>query len=394
MLKDFDLTILIEPLLSWFGENARKLPWREEVTPYRVWVSEIMLQQTRVEAVKPFFERFMKRLPDVKSLAECPEEELLKLWEGLGYYNRVRNMQKAAIQVMEKYNGELPADYEKLLKLKGIGSYTAGAIASIAYSIPVPAVDGNVLRILTRVSADDTDIMKQSFRTETERLLREMMGNEALFQAELSGMFNQALMELGATVCVPNGAPSCEVCPWNSFCKARIEDKIAKLPVKSKAKERRIEERTVFVIRDGERVAIRKRPKKGLLAGLYELPNVEGAYTQEEALLLVKEMGLSPIRIQPLEEAKHIFSHIEWHMKGYAILVEEIAEESTREMKAEERPETGEKTAETKKAEPGENKLIFVEAADSEEKYAIPAAFAAYAGYMNIKIGNERFLAL
>lgn len=370
MLKDFDLTILIKPLLSWFGENARQLPWREDVTPYRVWVSEIMLQQTRVEAVKPFFERFMKRLPDVKSLAECPEEELLKLWEGLGYYNRVRNMQKAALQVMEEYNGELPADYEKLLKLKGIGSYTAGAIASIAYGIPVPAVDGNVLRILTRVSADDTDIMKQSFRTETERLLREMMGNEALFQAELSGMFNQALMELGATVCVPNGTPSCEICPWNSFCKARIEDKIAELPVKSKAKERRVEERTVFVIRDGERVAIRKRPKKGLLAGLYELPNVEGGYTQEEALLLVKEMGLSPIRIQPLEEAKHIFSHIEWHMKGYAILVEETAEN----------------------AKPGENKLIFVEAADSEEKYAIPAAFAAYAEYMNIKIGNERFL--
>lgn len=373
MLKDFDLSIIIEPLLAWFKENARSLPWREDAAPYRVWVSEIMLQQTRVEAVKPYFERFMNRLPDIQSLAECPEEELLKLWEGLGYYNRVRNLQKAAIQVMEEYGGELPADYEKLLKLKGIGSYTAGAIASIAYGIPVPAVDGNVLRILTRVSADDTDIMKQSFRKETEKLLRELMQKEDLFSAELSGMFNQALMELGATVCVPNGAPDCEACPWNSFCRARLEERIFQLPVKSKAKERRIEQRTVLVIRDGERVAIRKRPKKGLLAGLYELPNVEGSYTQEEALLLVKEMGLSPIRIQPLEQAKHIFSHIEWRMKGYAVLVEETDFKETDNL--------------------SNQQLIFVEAADSEEKYAIPAAFAAYARYMNIKIGNERFLA-
>ncbi len=372
MLKDFDLSVIIEPLLEWFKKNARVLPWRQEVTPYRVWVSEIMLQQTRVEAVKPYFERFMNRLPEVEALAECPEEELLKLWEGLGYYNRVRNMQKAALQVMEDHGGVLPADYEKLLKLKGIGSYTAGAIASIAYSIPVPAVDGNVLRILTRVSADDTDIMKQSFRTEVEKQLRELMQNKAIFQEELSGMFNQALMELGATVCVPNGAPDCEVCPWNGFCRAYLEDRISELPVKAKAKERKIEKRTVLVIRDGERVAIRKRPAKGLLAGLYELPNVEGSYTQEEVLLLVKEMGLSPIRIQPLEQAKHIFSHIEWQMDGYGILVEEIEfrEEDVKDAQ----------------------KLIFVEAADSEEKYAIPAAFAAYARYMNIKIGNERFL--
>ena len=202
MITDFNLQILIEPLLNWFAGHARVLPWREEPTPYRVWVSEIMLQQTRVEAVKPYLERFMKRLPDVEALAECPEDELLKLWEGLGYYNRVRNMQKAAVQVMEAYGGKLPADYEELLKLKGIGSYTAGAIASIAYQIPVPAVDGNVFRILTRVAADDTDIMKPSFRTLLEKELREVMQG-----MEMPGAFNQALMELGATVCVPNGAP-------------------------------------------------------------------------------------------------------------------------------------------------------------------------------------------
>ena len=368
MITDFNLQILIEPLLHWFAGHARVLPWREEPTPYRVWVSEIMLQQTRVEAVKPYFERFTKRLPDVEALAECPEDELLKLWEGLGYYNRVRNMQKAAIQVMEEHGGKLPADYEELLKLKGIGSYTAGAIASIAYQIPVPAVDGNVFRILTRVAADDTDIMKPSFRTLLEKELREVMQG-----MEMPGAFNQALMELGATVCVPNGAPLCEQCPWNSLCLARKEERIAELPVKTKAKARRIEKRTVLVIRDNDKVAIRKRPEKGLLAGLYELPNVEGRYSQDEIVHLVKDMHLSPIRVQKLENAKHIFSHIEWQMEGYAVLVEEAGFDTVAEKMA-------------------ANNLIFVDAEKSQENYAIPSAFAAYAKYMGIRLGNEKFL--
>lgn len=364
MLKEFDLSILTEPLLEWYEKNKRTLPWRECVSPYRVWVSEIMLQQTRVEAVKPFFERFTNRLPDIRSLAECPEDELLKLWEGLGYYNRVRNMQKAAIQVMEEYEGMLPADYETLLHLKGIGSYTAGAIASIAYEKPVPAVDGNVLRILTRVAEDDTDIMKASFRKQVELQLMEYMQSEA-FVGKSPADYNQALMELGATVCLPNGAPNCQECPWRELCQARKNNSISELPVKAKAKQRRIEKRTVFVIRDGERVAIRKRPKKGLLAGLYELPNVEGHLSQEEALLYVKEQSLSPIRIQKLPEAKHIFSHVEWQMQGYAVLIEEPEQIQS---------------------------FLYVEAVTSEQQYAIPAAFAAYAQFMGIKIGQERFL--
>ena len=364
-IKDLELETLTAPLLEWYEKNKRELPWRSEATPYRVWVSEIMLQQTRVEAVKPFFERFTKRLPDVKSLAECEEDELLKLWEGLGYYNRVRNMQKAAKQIMEDYQGELPADYEELLELKGIGSYTAGAITSIAFKIPVPAVDGNVLRILTRVTMDDRDIMKASFRKEIELQLRDYMQGEQ-FDSQFSGAYNQALMELGATVCVPNGAPFCDKCPWQELCKANKEGRWMDFPVKAKAKARRIEKRTVFVIRDGERVAIRKRPAKGLLAGLYELPNVEGELGQEEVLEQVKQAGLAPLRIQKLEDAKHVFSHVEWHMIGYAILVEELEEET--------------------------KELLFVEAWDSQERYAIPAAFAAYAGYMGIKIGQEKFL--
>lgn len=370
MLNEFNLERIAEPLLHWFLGHARVLPWREEATPYRVWVSEIMLQQTRVEAVKPYFERFTAALPDIRALADCPEDELLKLWEGLGYYNRVRNMQKAAITVVENYGGKLPADYGALLKLKGIGRYTAGAVASIAYGIPVPAVDGNVLRVITRVTADDTDIMKQSFKNEVEKALSAVMTGIA---GKQPGAFNQALMELGATVCVPNGAPICRECPWNGICLAKSRGLIGQIPVKSKAKARKVEARTVLIIRDGDKVAIRKRPQKGLLAGLYELPNIEGALSREEVLEVVKDMDFSPIRIQKLHDARHIFSHIEWHMSGYAIRVEELELADREEQKL-------------------RRELVFVDAKDAGERYAIPSAFAAYAEYMNIKLGNDRFI--
>ena len=245
MIDNFDLTKLIIPLQEWFKMNARVLPWREHPTAYYVWVSEIMLQQTRVEAVKPYFDRFIKELPDVKALAGCQEDKLLKLWEGLGYYNRVRNLNIAAKQIIEGYDGVIPSDYEELLKLKGIGHYTAGAIASIAYGKPVPAVDGNVLRVISRVTADDSDIMKQSVKTHMEEKLRDIMvrfaeadtttssqqakvkkGNDDTGIRLVPSIFNQALMELGATVCVPNGAPYCEICPWQEFCEARRQNRI------------------------------------------------------------------------------------------------------------------------------------------------------------------------
>lgn len=242
----------------------------------------------------------------------------MKLWEGLGYYNRVRNMQKAAVTVTEEYGGVLPTDYGKLLELKGIGSYTAGAIASIAYGIPVPAVDGNVLRILTRVAADETDIMNSRSAVRWKQQLGEMWREltvpeelrRALRDENVPGALNQAMMELGATVCVPNGAPLCEECPWSKMCLARAQGRVMDFPVKSKAKARRIEERTVLVIRDGEKVAIRKRPKKGLLAGLYELPNLSGALSAEEVLSYVKEQQFAPLRIEKLAGCKaHIFPY-------------------------------------------------------------------------------------
>lgn len=353
---------IVKPLLSWYDGHARVLPWREDNSPYRVWVSEIMLQQTRVEAVKPFFERFLKALPDVRALAECPEDELLKLWEGLGYYNRVRNMQKAARVIVEEYGGAFPADYEKLLALPGIGCYTAGAIGSIAFGIRMPAVDGNVLRVLSRVEASHEDILKQSVKTAMEQKIQKIIPKDR------AGDFNQALIEIGAIVCVPNGKAKCQECPLAFCCKAYEQGIVDELPKKKAKKERRIEERTVLVLKEGDRVAIRKRPPKGLLAGLYELPNLEGHLSEDEVLGRVKEWGYAPLRILPLAGAKHIFSHVEWRMTGYVVSLEE-----------------------TENMDRNENGLFFIDAKETEEKYPVPAAFAAYARYMDIVLGQEKY---
>lgn len=351
------LNEIVQPLISWYRQNKRILPWRDQKNAYYTWVSEIMLQQTRVEAVKPYFLRFIGELPDVKALAECPEEKLMKLWEGLGYYNRVRNMQSAAQVVVAEYGGVLPASYDELLALKGIGSYTAGAIASIAYDIPVPAVDGNVLRVFSRITEDRQDIMKQSVRSQVEEKLLGIMPKDA------PGDFNQALMELGAVVCVPNGPARCMECPVAALCKAYHHGTVDELPVKAPKKKRTIENKTVLVIQDGECTAIRKRPQEGLLAGLYELPNVEGHLSMDEALQKVKEMNLEPLHIEVLPEAKHIFSHIEWRMIGYRIHVSSLEE---------------------RKEEP----FIFIEKKQSEKQYAIPSAFRAYIKYMKEKPGK------
>lgn len=351
------LNEIVQPLISWYRQNKRILPWRDQKNAYYTWVSEIMLQQTRVEAVKPYFLRFIGELPDVKALAECPEEKLMKLWEGLGYYNRVRNMQNAAQTVVSEYNDVLPASYEELLALKGIGSYTAGAIASIAYDIPVPAVDGNVLRVFSRITEDRQDIMKQSVRRQVEEKLLGIMPKEA------PGDFNQALMELGAVVCVPNGPARCTECPVAAWCEAYHHGTVDELPVKAPKKKRTIENRTVLVIQDGERTAIHKRPQEGLLAGLYELPNVEGHLSMDEALQKVKEMNLEPLHIETLPEAKHIFSHIEWRMIGYRIRVSSLEERK-------------------------ESSFIFTEKKQSEKQYAIPSAFRAYIKYMKEKPGK------
>ena len=342
-------------LVEWFANNKRDLPWRRRMDAYRVWISEIMLQQTRVEAVKPYYDRFLKELPDVKALAKVPEDRLLKLWEGLGYYNRARNLKEAACQIMEEHGGVFPETYEDIRSLKGIGSYTAGAISSFAYGIPKPAVDGNVLRVVTRITADADDIAKAGTKTKIEAAVEEVIPKDH------AGDFNQSLIELGALVCVPNGEPKCAECPVSCLCLAHAQGRETEYPVKKKAKGRRIEKRTILIFRDNDKTAIRKRPDTGLLAGMYEFPGREGHLKQAEVIEYAKEAGLMPVRVKRLGSAKHIFSHVEWHMIGYEVVVDELE----RQMK-----KSG--------GEEGETDVIFAELKELEEKYPMPSAFEAY----------------
>ena len=305
-----------ERLLPWYQQNARILPWRENTEPYRVWVSEIMLQQTRVEAVIPFYNRFMERLPDIQALADVPEEELVKLWEGLGYYSRVRNLQKAAQIICREMGGVFPEEYEQMRKLPGIGAYTAGAISSIAFDKPRAAVDGNVLRVVTRVIADKTDITDTAFK---ERVTGRL---EKIYPKGACGSFTQAFMELGAMVCVPNGVPKCEECPLKGICVAYEQEKQLDYPVKKPKAKRRKEDRTVFVLECAGKMAVCKRTEKGLLAGLWELPNVPVTLELQEAMDWLSEQGVhinGRSDIVKEKNRKHIFTHIEWNMSCYRV---------------------------------------------------------------------------
>lgn len=301
-----ELEFLPIPLLEWYRENARTLPWRSDPTPYRVLVSEIMLQQTRVAAVLDYFARFMDALPTVQDLAEVDEDRLMKLWQGLGYYNRARNLQRAARQIVGECAGIFPQSYEGLRTLSGVGEYTAGAVASIAFGVPVPAVDGNVLRVVARLTGDEGDVTKPGAKNRMRAALQEAMPRSN------PGDFNQALMELGATVCLPNGAPLCEKCPGQTLCRARAEEKTGIIPVKTPKKERRVEERIVYLLFRGREVALRRRPSKGLLAGLWEYPNELAAVKG-----LPEAWGICPRGPVHGPVAKHIFTHIEWRMTAY-----------------------------------------------------------------------------
>ncbi len=357
--KEDILLHAVQPLLHWYRDNKRSLPWREDPVPYHIWISEIMLQQTRVEAVKEYYRRFLDELPDIASLAAVQEERLLKLWEGLGYYNRARNLKKSAIIIMEKYQGNMPDAYEELLKLPGIGAYTAGAIASIAFGEDVPAVDGNVLRVITRVTGDPSDISDDSVR---KRIAGELLKTLPKGQ---SGTFNQALMDLGAVVCIPNGQPKCDQCPWKELCIARREGMTDRIPYKPPKRQRTVEKKTVLVIRLKGGVLLHKRSAKGLLAGLYELPSIEGHCKKVEALDYVRELGFAPIYIESLPLAKHIFTHKEWLMKAYLVRADELSE-----------------TNDITKAD-GQWHLVSPE--EMEKEYPVPSAFSAFEGYIRQK---------
>ena len=335
------------PLLQWYREHARVLPWRQNPTPYRVWVSEIMLQQTRVAAVLDYYARFLEAAPGPAELAALPEDRLMKLWQGLGYYSRARNMQKAARQIVEDFGGVFPSAYADIRALAGVGDYTAGAIASIAFRQPVPAVDGNVLRVAARIAGDGGDITSPAMKKKVTAALEEIIPLDA------PGRFNQALMDLGAMVCLPNGVPLCEKCPAAGFCRAFREGRTAELPVRAPKKARRTEERTVYLLFHEDRVALRRRPARGLLAGLWEYPN--GLAGEDWPA----RWGLAPANLVPAGAGKHIFSHIEWHMSALM----------------------GDLPGETLPAG-----WVWADRDDLREKYALPSAFRCFSRRVEEKL--------
>ena len=309
-------SLLPQLLLPWYERDRRALPWREDRDAYHIWVSEIMLQQTRVEAVKGYYARFLAELPTVQALAQCDDEKLHKLWEGLGYYSRVRNLKKAAQVIVSQHGGVFPQTYQELLALPGIGDYTAGAIGSIAFNLPTPAVDGNVLRVCARLTEDRSPIDLPETKKKVHAAL-------AAIYPETAGDFTQALMELGATLCGPNWKPRCESCPCASLCLSHQRGTAETLPVKSPKKAKRQEERTVFIFSCDGCYALRKRPNRGLLAGLWEFPHVSGKLEVPQALEAAEYMGVGPRNLLRQVERKHIFTHIQWNLRGYYLEVAE-----------------------------------------------------------------------
>ena len=358
MLKTKD----VKALISWYETAKRDLPWRKTGEAYSIWVSEIMLQQTRVEAVKAYYRAFMTKYPDVSKLAAAKEEDLNRIWEGLGYYSRVRNMHKAAKEVEESFGGHFPVSYDALITLPGIGEYTAGAVASIAGGENVPAVDGNVLRVYARVNALKENISDAKVRAGVRSALLQLMEKAKAADDTFSpGAFNSAMMELGATVCLPNGAPKCEGCQFYSSCLARKAGNPREYPVKAAKNKRRIEQKTIFILHSLEGIGLHKRENKGLLAGLYEFPSVPGHLSRKEAIETIKSYGYHPLTVKRIEDAVHIFSHVEWHMRGYFAELDAITDPAKRDP---------------------ENEIVFVTSDERKSAYALPSAFSAYKKYI------------
>ena len=340
---------VIPELLDWYDRNARKLPWRQTKDPYFIWVSEIMLQQTRVETVIPYYHRFLSKLPTIQDLAQAEDETLMKLWEGLGYYSRVKNMRRAAQEICQTNGGQMPCEYDQIRKLCGIGDYTAGAIASFAFGKPFPAVDGNVMRVAARLRDDSSNILQSQTKKETTAFIRDLM------PLDDAARFNQAMIELGATVCKPTGmagGPDCEKCPFGRVCLARLNGHEFELPNRVPILKHKEEDRTVFKIWMGDKVAIQKRPDTGLLASLFEFPNASGKLDMAQAVRWLKQKGFSVIRMAEMPESKHVFTHLTWHMTAWSILVSEdtVVPEG----------------------------VLFVSNEELLSRYAVPKAFGAY----------------
>lgn len=332
-------------LLDWYDESARELPWRSNPLPYQVWVSEIMLQQTRVEAVKPYFARFMKQFPNMISLADADDVALHKIWEGLGYYSRVRNMKKCAQQCVALYQGNLPSTAKELKTLPGIGDYTAGAIASIAYHEVVPAVDGNVLRVFSRLLVCEDDILSMQTKKKFHDIIQPLM------PLDRPDAFNQAVMEIGAMICVPNAAPRCNICPLAKYCLGYQQGKAHYLPIKKSKKPRKIVHKTIIVLAYLNKIGIIQRPETGLLASLYEFINLDEKIAKKELEASLINQGYVVKTSKKLSSSKHIFTHLEWHMKGYLIACESI---------------------------PSNSDFLWVDERELRDQYAIPTALKIY----------------
>ena len=394
ILKNIEtLDVIAAPLLRWFHSEKRALPWREEPTPYRVWVSEIMLQQTRVEAVKPYFERFVAALPDVRALARADEDTLMKLWEGLGYYSRARHLQSAARLICSDHGGEIPAHFDDLLALPGIGRYTAGAVASIAFGERRPAVDGNVLRVIMRLLACPADILKESTKRAVEEALIVRL-------PENSGDFNQALMELGALICLPRGAARCPSCPLERLCLAKEANLQVELPQKTPPKRRHTEKLTIFLLAKDGKIALEKRPAQGLLAGLWGFPAMEGHLKKNEAEKALQAIGFAPTRLHALPAAQHIFSHITWQMVGWHVELAETSSDalstatksspaSTKATKAnaQDAPLHLHEATAPYDAQTKIPPLLWATAQEIADIYSVPAAYRSYFPYLQAPEG-------
>ena len=310
--KDFELpNALVKQLTEWYNQNARDFAFRKNNTPYNVWVSEIMSQQTRMAQMTDYYERFIEAFPDAAVLAAADLADVLKLWEGLGYYSRAKNLHKTAKILMDEFGGEFPSDYTQLRKLPGFGDYTAGAVASNCFNQAAPAVDGNVLRVTARLAALECDISESSAKKYVRELLLPLYNN-----TQKRGLLTQSLIELGALVCIPR-TPKCNVCPVKAFCKAHALKIAEILPVKSSKKKTRTEKLTVFILKNADTYCVQKRPDKGLLAGLYQFPNTKGHLEICEAHSYINHLGFCNVDFKGVKTDRHIFSHIIWDMRIY-----------------------------------------------------------------------------
>lgn len=339
-------------VLTWYRENKRQLPWRKDRDPYHVWISEIMLQQTRIEAVIGYYDRFMQEIPTIFALAEIEDEKLLKLWEGLGYYNRARNLKKTAQIIVEKYKGNFPTTYLDLLTLPGIGEYTASAISSICFQEKKATVDGNVLRVYMRYYNKSDNISEEKVRKSVKEELEKILPKN-------SGDFNEGMMELGEVICIPNGIPLCKKCPIKQECLARKNNSYLNLPVKNKKKEQKKLYYTVLLFNYREKIAISKRINQSLLNNLWSFPNLEGNYSLSDIKNYLENKDIKYKNIEEAPSYTHTFTHQKWEMKSYKIELENKWEEEN---------------------------IIFKDIETIKEEYAIPTAFQPFLKYLITKI--------